>query len=131
MEIFVALDVDTLKEAKSLVEYLIPEYTHFKIGLELCTKFGLQQVLDIFDQFPDQQFKVFVDLKFHDIPHTVARAVNSLHSFSGISFATIHTSSGLEALCEAQKQAGHIRLLGVSVLTSMDENTAKRYMENL
>jgi orotidine-5'-phosphate decarboxylase len=124
MEIFAALDVRTLEEANALVRQLIPEYTHFKIGLELCTKYGLQTVLSIFHQFPDQQFHIFVDLKFHDIPHTMGQAVEALKNFPTIEFATIHASAGLEALITSQTNAGNIKLLGVSVLTSMDENTS-------
>ena len=75
-KIIVALDVGTAKEALGLVEQLGPVTSHFKIGLQLFTAAGPSFVR----QMVDQHLKIFLDLKLHDIPNTVAHAVRNRSS---------------------------------------------------
>jgi orotidine-5'-phosphate decarboxylase len=116
---FVALDFDTLEKMETFVQTIYPEFLHVKIGLELCTRFGVQAVLESLARFPG--LVVFLDLKFHDIPNTVEKTINTLSNFPGIQYTTIHTSVGIQALERAQSTSGSVHILGVSVLTSMSE----------
>ena len=118
-KIIVALDVPTKEQALSLVEQLRPEVSLFKIGLQLYTAEGPAIVRAI----RDTGAKVFLDLKLHDIPNTVARAVESAAGL-GVQMLTIHLSGGGEMIRAAAAAAPRdLLLLGVTLLTSMDEKT--------
>ncbi len=123
-QLIVALDVPTLAQARSLVRKLKGAVKIFKVGSELFTVAG-PSALKMVRQNGAQ---VFLDLKFHDIPHTVARAVDSAARL-GVSMLTVHTSGGgemLEAAVAASRMAGGKRaplVLGVTVLTSMNQWT--------
>jgi orotidine-5'-phosphate decarboxylase len=120
-QIIVALDVESRAEALNLVEQLKGRVALFKIGSQLFTSEGPEFVREIVGRGE----KVFLDLKFHDIPNTVAKAVLAAASL-GISMLTLHTGGGLKmmsAAAAALKQSRDIKerplLLGVTVLTSM------------
>jgi orotidine-5'-phosphate decarboxylase len=115
-KIIVALDVGTAKEALRLVEQLSPSTSFFKVGLQLFTSAGPLFV----SQLVEQRLKIFLDLKLHDIPNTVANAVRACGDL-GVQMATIHLAGGREmiAAAVAARNAG-LTLLGVTVLTSMD-----------
>lgn len=126
-KLIVALDVDTPNEALSLVQQLHGVAGMFKIGSQLFTLAGPQIVRDVINSGA----KVFLDLKFHDIPHQVAGSARSAAQL-GVSMFTIHASGGtemmkraVEAVSEVAAQNGTPRsaVLAVSVLTSMDANT--------
>lgn len=123
-QLIVALDVPTLKEARSLVRELKGVVKIFKVGSELFTAAGPAAVKMV----QQQGGQVFLDLKFHDIPNTVARAVVSATRL-GVSMLTVHASGGeemLRAVVAASRAAGKKRaplVLGVTVLTSMNQNT--------
>lgn len=110
-----ALDLATVEEAKALVLRLGDSVSFYKVGLELFMAdgyFGLIQWLT------GQGKKVFVDLKFFDIPETVRAAVRGLQN-RGVTFATVH---GNQAMLEAAGEAkGEVKILAVTALTSLDQ----------
>jgi len=121
-KIIVALDVDTEEEALRLTEQL-PESEVFKVGLNLFTAKGPS----LFEKLQSQNKKVFLDLKLHDIPNTVAGAVKA-GTRHGVYMMTLHTSGGKEmmeravsAAAEEATKLGTERplLVGVTVLTSL------------
>ncbi|MGB6339759.1 MAG: orotidine-5'-phosphate decarboxylase [Candidatus Aminicenantaceae bacterium] len=121
-KIIVALDVDTEEEALRLTEQL-PESEVFKVGLNLFTAKGPS----LFKKLQSQNKKVFLDLKLHDIPNTVAGAVR-VGTRHGVYMMTLHTSGGKEmmeravsAAAEEATKLGTERplLVGVTVLTSL------------
>ena len=118
-KIIVALDVPTARAALDLVEQLRHDISFFKIGLQLYTAAGP----DIVRQVLATGSRVFLDLKLHDIPNTVAGAVESADEL-GVQMLTIHLSGGqamVRAAVSARKK--DLSLLGVTVLTSIDEPT--------
>jgi orotidine-5'-phosphate decarboxylase len=116
----VALDLPSEQEAMRLVDRLEGTCQWFKVGMELYYAAGNS----IVQQLRDRGFNVFLDLKLHDIPNTVAGAVRSA-TRAGASLLTIHASGGaamMSAAAEAASAPGSPRLLAVTVLTSMDAN---------
>lgn len=113
--LIVALDVDNKERAQVLVDELGPHVGMFKVGKELFTAEGPQIVRSIVEGGGN----VFLDLKFHDIPNTVAKAVGTAAQL-GAFFVTLHITGGramLEAAASALPAEG-THLLGVTVLTS-------------
>ena len=109
-----AMDVPDTEKARSLVEELDDSVVFYKIGLELFMSGDYFQFLG---WLLEQQKKVFVDLKFFDVPQTVASAVRQL-SQHGASFATVH---GNDAIMRAAAEAkGDVKILAVTALTSLD-----------
>src|SRR6266536_2765052 len=121
-KIIVALDVATKEKALNLVEELRDQISFFKIGLQLYTAEGPEIVRAV----RATGANVFLDLKLHDIPNTVARAVESAAQLQ-IQMLTIHLSGG-EAMIQAAVSAKpqDLLLLGVTVLTSADEQTLRQ-----
>ncbi len=116
--IIAALDVHDDARALTLAEKLAPAVGAFKIGKELFTAAGPDVVRRIRDLGAD----VCLDLKFHDIPHTVTKAVTAAARLD-VQMLTIHASGGTAMLKAALEAAADGPLvLGVTVLTSMDEN---------
>ncbi|MGC6419214.1 MAG: orotidine-5'-phosphate decarboxylase [Bradymonadia bacterium] len=112
-----ALDVPDLKSAQSLIEQTAHVFGVYKIGLELFCAEG-PNVVHALKRFGAP--RVFLDLKLHDIPRTVAHAVSRLASV-GADYLTIHTAGG-RGMMEAAAAAApsELRLLGVTILTSLD-----------
>lgn len=120
-KIIVALDVSGRTEALDLVGQLRENISFFKVGLQLYTTSGPEVVREILATGA----KVFLDLKLHDIPNTVARAVESAAEL-GVQMLTIHLSGGAEmvrAAVAARKE--NMSILGVTVLTSATEETLR------
>jgi orotidine-5'-phosphate decarboxylase len=123
--IIAALDVPTAEQALALAAQVAPAVGAFKIGCELFTSAGP----DIVKRIRDTGAAIFLDLKFHDIPNTVAKAVAAAVRLDA-QMLTIHTGGGLAMMKAAEAsaqqtslQAGHDApplILGVTVLTSMD-----------
>ena len=110
-----AMDVADPQAARQLVEQLGDAVVFYKIGLELFMSGGYFELLD---WMVVRGKKIFVDLKFFDVPATVAAAVKQLRN-RGVTFATIH---GNQAIMEAAAVAkGDVKILAVTVLTSLDE----------
>jgi orotidine-5'-phosphate decarboxylase len=115
-EPIVALDVPSMQRALELVDQLGARCRFYKIGLELFTAEGPEVVRRVRDTGAD----IFLDLKFHDIPNTVAGAVRSAVAL-GVRLLTVHASGGSAMLAAAQQAAGdRCGVLAVSVLTSLD-----------
>jgi orotidine-5'-phosphate decarboxylase len=124
--IIVALDVATADEALRLTELLAPVCGGFKVGSELFTAAGPEIVRRI----RGLGAPVFLDLKYHDIPNTVAKAVAAAVRWD-VQMLTVHTGGGMEMLKAAEqaaqesaRQLGHAPplMLGVTILTSLDSN---------
>lgn len=112
--LIVALDLPTPAEARALVEKLGDAARFYKVGMELFMAGGY---FELIDWLAARGNKVFVDLKFFDVPETVRRAVANLRG-RGVTFATVH---GNQAMMEAAgKEKGEVKILAVTVLTSLD-----------
>jgi orotidine-5'-phosphate decarboxylase len=109
-----ALDVADTDAARQLVEQLGDSVTFYKLGLELCMAGGYFELLD---WMVAQGKKIFVDLKFFDVPATVAAAVRNLQN-RGITYATIHGNQSIMEAAGAAK--GDLKILAVTALTSLD-----------
>ncbi len=125
--IIAALDVPSAEQALKLAAQLAPVVGAFKIGKELFTAAGP----DIVKKIRATGASVFLDLKFHDIPNTVAKAVTSAVKLD-VQMLTIHTSGGGEMMRAAEKSAQDTAkslgtqpplVLGVTVLTSFNQET--------
>ena len=117
--VIVALDYDNKHSALTLADRLDPKYCRVKVGKELFTAAGPAVVKEL----SDRSFDVFLDLKFHDIPNTVAKALSAAADL-GVWMANVHASGG-SRMMSAAKQAldnsgSDMLLIGVTVLTSMD-----------
>ena len=112
--LIVALDVPTASEAKALVEVLADSVVFYKIGLEL---FMSGEYFELLDYLNSLNKKIFVDLKFFDVPATVGRAVAQLNG-KGVTFATIHGNDSIMRAAATNK--GDVKILAVTVLTSLD-----------
>ena len=120
-KIIVALDVATKEKALDLVEELRDQISFFKIGLQLYTAEGPEIVRAVLSAGA----KVWLDIKLHDIPNTVARAVESANNL-GVHMLTIHLGGGSEMIRAATAvRANNISILGVTVLTSATEQTLR------
>jgi orotidine-5'-phosphate decarboxylase len=119
-DLILALDVPTREEAAPILRPLRGELRWVKIGLQMFTAYGPDYVREV----AGLGFNIFLDLKLHDIPNTVAKAVESLASLP-ISMLTLHCAGGAEMMRAAKaaqaKSNPKLLLLGVTVLTSMDE----------
>ena len=114
-EVIVALDYATGKEALGLLDVLGSAGDFYKVGLELFSREGPEVVKAL----TERDKRVFLDLKLHDIPNTVARSVSAAREL-GVDFLTVHTTGGVPMMAAAAEAAGGaVTLLGVTVLTSM------------
>lgn len=119
-KIIIALDFSEEKKVLQLLKYLSPDFCTLKIGLEMFTLFGPIFV----KQLILEGYRIFLDLKFHDIPHTVAQACSAAAKL-GVWMINVHAQGGLvmmRAAREAIAPYGDLKplLIGVTVLTSMD-----------
>lgn len=120
-KVIVALDYEKEKDALALVDQINPELCRLKVGKEMFTTLGTQFV----KQLHARSFDVFLDLKFHDIPNTVARAIRSAADL-GVWMVDLHASGGLRMM-ETAKQIlepygkDAPKLIAVTVLTSMED----------
>ncbi len=112
--LIMALDVPSIEEAKALVNELGVSVCFYKIGLELFMAGGYFELIEWLNQ---QGKKVFVDLKFFDVPETVGRAVRALNG-KGVEFATVHGNNAI--MQAAAREKGSLKILAVTVLTSLD-----------
>jgi len=109
-----AMDVPAADQARELAEQLGDAVTFYKLGLELMMAGGY---FSLIDWMVERDKKVFVDLKFFDVPATVGRAVARLAS-RGVTFATVHGNQGIMEAAAASK--GDVKVLAVTALTSLD-----------
>src|SRR3990172_11278751 len=126
--LIVALDVEQLGQAESLLDRLLPRVSTFKIGSQLFTSAGPASV----ELVRNRGGRVFLDLKFHDIPNTVAGAVREAARL-GVFMLNVHASGGsgmlkaaADALREARDKGEAPLLIAVTLLTSLDRATLQR-----
>lgn len=119
--IVVALDFDNRTQTLELVDRLDPERCRLKIGKELFTSEGPQLV----EAVQNKGFDVFLDLKFHDIPNTCAKAVAAAANL-GVWMVNVHASGGERMMVAAREALEKFQqkplLIGVTVLTSMEQS---------
>jgi len=120
-KLIVALDVDSKEKAVTLVDQLADITDVFKVGLQLFTAAGP----DIVKLIMDKGSKVFLDLKLHDIPNTVAKAVESGQKM-GVLAMTLHLAGGKEMSLAAAAVQPRPQLWGVTVLTSLNDDNLKQ-----
>ena len=120
-KIFVACDSTNISQIKNIIQKT--KNLHLKIGY----KFGLE----LFNSKNGRNFIsklknkiIFADLKLHDIPNTCVSAIKAIKDLK-VNYLTIHISSGLEALKSAKKVSGKVKLIGVTILTSLDNKSLK------
>lgn len=119
-ELIVALDVATVMDEERLVDRLHGTVTLFKVGLQLFTAHG-KRALDLVHRAGG---RVFLDLKLHDIPQTVAHAVREAQKL-GVYSLSVHLSSGRDVLEAAAAVHPRPKLWGVTVLTSLSSDDLK------
>ncbi len=124
-KVYVALDNLNKHEVQSFIK-ANPEFKKYKIGLELYLRYGKSFVEELCNEY---DIDIFLDLKLHDIPNTVAKAIESLEGLK-LDFLTIHLAGGpgmIEKAAQARdKYLPEMKLLGVSFLTSLDNTDAKK-----
>ena len=121
-KIFIALDTTKISKIKKIIKETQNTKIKFgyKFGLEfLNSKNGRSFVSNLKNKI------IFADLKLHDIPNTCASTIRAIKDLK-INYLTIHISSGYEALKAAKKVSGKIKLIGVSILTSLDNKELKQ-----
>ena len=124
-KLIVALDVSSAAAARKIVAAVGESATTYKVGMQLYTAEGPQVVRDLVSSGR----KVFLDLKYHDIPNTVASAVHEAAKL-GVSMLTVHASGGskmLKAAADAARSNNqNLIVLAVTVLTSLDEEQLQK-----
>ena len=113
--LIVALDVPSVGEAEDIVETLAEATVFYKIGLELAVAGGI----DFAGDLVNAGYKVFLDLKLHDIPNTVERATRRAAEL-GVSFLTVHGYPATMAAAAKGRAGSDLQVLAVTVLTSWD-----------
>ena len=121
-KIIVALDSNNFEEIIKLVETLKGDVYAFKLGYQFFFNFGLSGYRKIYSICP----KIFLDLKLHDIPNTVQMGIKALLNIKPL-FTTIHISGGDSMMQASKTKKGSTKILGVSILTSIDNKQAKKY----
>ena len=121
-KVVVALDFNKKNEALSFVDKISPTDCKLKVGKEMFTYYGP----DFVKTLTGKGFDVFLDLKFHDIPNTVAKAVTAAADL-GVWMVNVHASGGSQMMVKAKQALAHYGkdsplLIAVTVLTSMSEN---------
>jgi len=111
--IIVALDVDSIEEARRLVSRLEDRVNFFKVGMELYAAAGMEFVRELVGEGKD----VFLDLKYYDIPETVKRAT-AVVARTGVRFLTVHAVGSVVRAAVEGKGASDLKILAVTVLTS-------------
>ena len=121
-KVIVALDSNNLKEIKKLVSNLKLDAYAFKIGYEFFFNFGI----DGYNQVKKICPNIFLDLKLHDIPNTVEKGIKAIGKLKPL-LTTVHISGGDEMMKASTKYKKFTKILGVSVLTSLNMKMTKIY----
>ena len=124
-KIIVALDCDNLKYAINVVKILKQDAFAFKIGYEFFFNFGLKG----YKALQKENIRIFLDLKLHDIPNTVKKGIYAISKLNPY-FTTIHLSGGDEMQIAANNSKQKTKILGVSVLTSLNSEQTKKFYFN-
>lgn len=124
-KIIIALDNDNLKKTIKIVNELKDYAFAFKIGYEFFYNFGLEG----YTYIKNENVKIFLDLKLHDIPNTVKKGIEAITKLDPY-FITVHISGGDEMLKAANLSKKNTKILGVSILTSLNSNLTKKFYFN-
>ena len=125
--IIVAIDTYDLEEANAILDQLDPDLCKIKIGSVVFNSLGKSFLKEV----SSRGFKIFLDLKLHDIPNTVHEAILGFHDCS-IDMLTVHLSGGEEMLKKAMLAGKSInaKVIGVSILTSLEESDTMALFDN-
>ena len=125
--IIVAIDTYDLEEANAILDQLNPDLCKIKIGSVVFNSLGKSFLQEV----SSRGFKIFLDLKLHDIPNTVHEAILGFHDCS-IDMLTVHLSGGEEMLKKAMLAGKSInaKVIGVSILTSLEESDTLSLFDN-
>ena len=126
-KIFVACDTNNISKIKKIIQKTKNSELRvgYKFGLEfLNSKNGRNFLLTLKNEI------IFADLKLHDIPNTCASTIKAIRDLN-VNYLTIHISSGLQALKAAKKVSNKIKLIGVTILTSLDDRALKNIGFNM
>ena len=121
-KIFIACDTTNISKIKSIIKHTKNKKIKvgYKFGLEfLNSKNGRNFVLKLKNKI------IFADLKLHDIPNTCVSTIKSIKDLN-VNYLTIHISSGLEALKAVKKVSGKVKIIGVTILTSLNNNALRK-----
>ena len=121
-KVIVALDSNNIVKTIKLVKELRKDVYAFKIGYQFFFNFGLNGYKKIYKICPN----IFLDLKLHDIPNTVKNGLNALAKIKPL-LTTIHISGGDEMMLSSKSKNKFTKILGVSILTSLDSRQTKKY----
>ena len=125
-KVIVALDNQNLKQIVSLVKKIKSEVYGFKIGKEFFYNYGIEGYKKIYELSPN----IFLDLKLHDIPNTVEKALKAIVKLKPL-LSTIHISGGDEMQkVSAKLKKNKTKILGVTILTSLNGSQTKKYYNN-
>ncbi len=123
-KIFCAIDTNDLDRACEISAKIAPVTGGIKLGLEFFNNFGPQGIERVLKSAPDAQ--LFIDLKFHDIPNTVAGAVRGICSNFAPAYLNVHASGGKDMMIAAKEACNkNTKLLAVTLLTSLDDTAIK------
>ena len=121
-KVIVALDSNNINKIIRLVKILKQDVFAFKIGYQFFYNFGLEGYKKIYLICP----KIFLDLKLHDIPNTVEKGLEGIFKMKPL-FTTIHISGGDHMMQVSKFKKNNTKILGVSILTSLDSDQTKKY----
>ena len=121
-KIIVALDNINLYDSRYLVDEIKNQVFAFKIGYDFFLNFGL----DGYNQIKNKKVNIFLDLKLHDIPNTIKNGIEAIANLNPY-FTTIHITGGDEMQKIANLSKKNVKVLGVSILTSIDSAQAEKY----
>tara|TARA_B100001540_G_C15525551_1_gene514480 strand:+ start:24 stop:710 length:687 start_codon:yes stop_codon:yes gene_type:complete len=121
-KVIVALDTSNIKKVKEIVQKLKSEVYAFKIGYEFFLNHGIKGYNTVRKICP----RIFLDLKLHDIPNTTKKGIEAINKLKPL-LTTIHISGGDEMMKASLINRKHAKILGVSILTSLDNTQTKKY----
>ena len=123
--LIIALDFKNIDEMSHFISNLNPQKCIVKVGLQLFISEG-PKVLDFLSQ---NGFEIFLDLKLHDIPNTVRKSVEEISQYN-VKLTTIHLQGGRDMIQAANQVKGDTKILGVSLLTSLDDSDTRELYNN-
>ena len=123
--LIIALDFKNIDEMSYFISNLDPQKCIVKVGLQLFISEG-PKVLDFLSQ---NGFEIFLDLKLHDIPNTVRKSVEEISQYN-VKLTTIHLQGGRDMIRAANEAKGNTKILGVSLLTSLDDSDTRELYNN-
>ena len=123
--LIIALDFKNIDEVSNFISKLDPQKCIAKVGLQLFISEG-PKVLEFLSH---KGFEIFLDLKLHDIPNTVKKSVEEISQYN-VKLTTIHLQGGRDMIQAANEAKGDTKILGVSLLTSLDDSDTRELYNN-